>query len=129
MKWQSYAEDVGTPASRQITNNQYTQKTALSYPTGIILRNYSFSFLNRKDTCICYTMPRRKYETYRELFRKQKLKISSEIVLIFLTFSLKTYIVGYTLEPPSRHNVCFKSKIRKLGIAMQTPVFPYKGGV
>ena len=39
---------------------------------------------------------------------------------------------GYTLESPRRggsneltstHNVCFGSKIRKLGISLQTPVF------
>ena len=32
---------------------------------------------------------------------------------------------GYTLEPVlmSIHNVCFGSKIKKLGILLQTPVF------
>ena len=29
----------------------------------------------------------------------------------------------------STHNVCFGSKIRKIGMSLQTPVFLYKGGV
>ena len=40
---------------------------------------------------------------------------------------------GYTLEPPqpltSTHNVYFGSKIRKLGVPVQTPVLLYKSGV
>ena len=41
------------------------------------------------------------------------------------------------LEPPrlaeavltSTHNLCFGAKIRKIGIALQTPVILYKSGV
>ena len=53
---------------------------------------------------------------------------------IFNTFAQKIHC-GYTLEPfaeavlTSTHNVCFGSKIRKLGIPLQTPVLLYKSGV
>ena len=39
---------------------------------------------------------------------------------------------GYTLEPPrltSTHNLCFRAKIRKIGIPLHTPVLLYKSGV
>ena len=46
---------------------------------------------------------------------------------------------GYSLEPPRRgggeavlmctHNLCFRAKIRKIGISLQTPVLLYKSGV
>ena len=43
--------------------------------------------------------------------------------MIFSIVSGKTYILG-------THNVCFRSKIRKLGIPLQTPAFLYeKGGL
>ena len=39
---------------------------------------------------------------------------------------------GYTLDEAvltSVHNVCFGSKIRKIGISLHTPVFLYKSGI
>ena len=48
-----------------------------------------------------------------------------------LIFLLKTYIVGARDNHPaeavltSTHNVCFGSKIRKIGKTMQTPVYLY----
>ena len=69
------------------------------------------------------------------------MKIFSRIFFyIFLIFA-KNIVCGYMLEPPHRdeavlmstHNLWFVAKIRKRGIALQTPVFLYKrfrgGGV
>ena len=51
---------------------------------------------------------------------------------IFLIFA-QNIDCGYTLEPPRRvtstHNLCFGAKIRKIGIALHTPVLLYKSGV
>ena len=53
---------------------------------------------------------------------------------IFLIFA-QNIDCGYTLEHlaeavlTSTHNLCFGAKIRKIGIPLQTPVFPYKSGV
>ena len=59
---------------------------------------------------------------------KKTLKKKNNV--IFLIFSLKTYIVGTrknhlaeaVLMRPNNH--CFGSEIKKLGIPLQTPVFP-----
>ena len=58
------------------------------------------------------------------------LKISSEKIDILKIFA-QNILCGCTLDTPrlteavltSTHNVCFGSKIRKLGIPLQTPVF------
>ena len=53
---------------------------------------------------------------------------------IFLIFA-QIIDCGYSLEPPRQgssnesHNPCFGAKIGKIGIPLQTPVFPYKSGV
>ena len=52
---------------------------------------------------------------------------------IFLIFA-RTIGCGYMLEPPRRvptsaHNLCFGTKIRKIGISLHSPVLLYKSGV
>ena len=48
---------------------------------------------------------------------------------IFLIFA-QSIDCGYTLEPPhqavltSTHNLCFRAKIRKIGIPLYTPAYP-----
>ena len=68
---------------------------------------------------------------YMEIFSAVKIKIFD----IFFIFA-QNIDCGYTLEPPPRggvltstHNLCFGSKIRKIGIPRQTPVLLYKSGV
>ena len=65
---------------------------------------------------------------YTEIFfQKQKVKILLEKFRFFLTFSLKTYIVGTRLNRlaeavlTSTHNVSFGAKIRK---SRYTPAYP-----
>ena len=64
---------------------------------------------------------------YAEIFPEKKNDI-------LITFAQNIHC-GYTLEPPgeavltSTHIICFGSKIRKLGIPLQTPIFLCKGGV
>ena len=53
---------------------------------------------------------------------KEKMEIFRRQFLIFFLFLLKTLIV-------STRNLCFGSKIRKIGIPLQTPVLLYKSGV
>ena len=49
--------------------------------------------------------------------------------MFFLIFA-QNIDCGYTLEPPtSTHNLCFRAKIRKIGIPLHTPVLLYKSGV
>ena len=56
------------------------------------------------------------------------MKIFSRNILIFF---LKIYVFaqhidfGYTLEPP---HLCFRTKIRKIGIPLHTPVFLHISG-
>ena len=68
---------------------------------------------------------------YTEIFQKKKIENFIGKILIFIIFSLKTYIVGTLNEAvlTSTHNVCFGSKIRKIGLPLQTPFFLYKSGV
>ena len=61
-------------------------------------------------------------------FRRKNYKFHSVKILIFLIFLLKTYIVGTCQNRreavlTSTHNVCFGSKIRKLGIPLHTAFF------
>ena len=54
--------------------------------------------------------------------------------MIFFNIFAQNIHCGYTLEPPRRcgsneYPQCFGSKIRKLGIHLQTPVLLYKSGV
>ena len=57
-----------------------------------------------------------------------------KIFHIFLIFA-QNIDCGYTLEPhvkavlTSTHNLCFRAKIRKIGIPLHTPVLLYKSGV
>ena len=52
--------------------------------------------------------------------------------MICFNFGSKHTFVGIRLAmaiPKSTHNVCFGSKIIKIGIPLQTPVLLYKSGV
>ena len=60
----------------------------------------------------------------QRIFSKEK-KIHSKIFDIVNIFAQNIREVVQT----STHTVCFESKIRKLGIPLQTPVVPYKSGV
>ena len=53
------------------------------------------------------------------------LKLAYAINRDFLEEKLKNFKVVLK----STHNVCFGSKIRKLGTSLQTPVLLYKSGV
>ena len=51
-------------------------------------------------------------------------------MIFFLNIFAQNIHCGYTKAVlMSTHNVCFGSKIRKLGIPLKTPVFLYKSGV
>ena len=71
---------------------------------------------------------------YTEIFSAVKIEnFTRKKKGIFNIFAQNLHC-RYTLEPPeavltSTHNVCFESKIRKLGIPLQTSVFLYKSGV
>ena len=59
-------------------------------------------------------------------FSEAKIENSIGKRLIFLMFLLKTLFVS-TLK--STHNLCFETKIMKLGIPLHSQVLPYKSGV
>ena len=68
---------------------------------------------------------------YAWIFRRKKSLKKNVVVFNILAQNIHC---GYTLEPPcqsaltSIHNVCFGSKIRKIGIPLQTSVFYIKVG-
>ena len=65
---------------------------------------------------------------YTEIFSPVKIEnFQWKIFDIFLIFA-QNIDCGYTLEP-STHNLCFRAKIRKIGIPLHTPVLLYKSGV
>ena len=72
---------------------------------------------------------------YTEIFSAVKTENFTRKKLDISYIFAQNLHCGYTLEPPHRggltstHNVCFGSKIRKLGIPLETPVVPYKIGV
>ena len=52
--------------------------------------------------------------------------------IVFTDFATAKNLLGKRLSEAVltvTHNICFGSKIRKLGIPMQTPVFLYQSGV
>ena len=66
---------------------------------------------------------------YTVIFSALKIENFTRKKMIFLIFLLKTYIVGTCCNRLAEavltrtHNVCFGSKIRKLGIPLQTPFY------
>ena len=73
--------------------------------------------------------------TNRDFFSCEIRKIQWKFFDIFNSFVQNMYC-GYTLEPPqpggvlmSTHNLCFGSKITKLGLSLHTPVLLNKRGL
>ena len=68
-------------------------------------------------------------------FSHKKLKISVEKKIDTFNIFAQNIDCVYTLDRlgeavlTSTHNLCFRSKIRKLGLFLQTPSFLYKRGV
>ena len=71
---------------------------------------------------------------YTEIFLALKLEnFQLKKFDIFLIFA-QNIDCGYTLELGeavlmSTHNLCFRAKIRKIGVPLHTPVLLYKSGV
>ena len=92
----------------------------------VILISFSSSLSTDNEfICIMKTC----HAIHREFFQKPKLKNFIGKILIFLIFLLKTMIEGTHQNRlaeavlTSTHNLCFGSKIRKIGIPLQTHVF------
>ena len=66
---------------------------------------------------------------YTKIFFIVKMKIFIGKILIFFLIFAQNIDCGYKAILTSTHNLCFRAKIRKLGIPLQTPVFLYKSGV
>ena len=90
---------------------------------------------------------------YADIFKLLKIEHFIRKKLMFFLIFAQNIDCGYTLEPPrlaspwwneenrprrggsgeevltTTHNACFGSKIRKLGIYLQTPIFLYQSGV
>ena len=77
---------------------------------------------------------------YTEIFSGAKIENFFGMFFYLINIFAQNMHCGYMLEPPQRnrlreavlastHNVCFVSKIRKLGIHLQTPLFLYKSEV
>ena len=83
--------------------------------------------------CLC-TLRKLAHAIYRDFFSVAKMEKFTGKQLIFLLFLHKTYIVGTSenrlIEAEavltSTHDACFGSKIRQLGIPLQTPILLYK---
>ena len=76
---------------------------------------------------------------YTEIFWVQCYKSNILLIRMYLIYFLSAQNIdcGYTLEPPvnrlsiltSTHNLCFRAKLRNLGIPLHIPVLLYKSGV
>ena len=83
-----------------------------------MIKYYCRHFIHlSSDCCLILSLRKLAHAIYRDFFSEEKKKIISLEMFDFLKiFSLKRYIVII-------HNACFGSKLRKLGIPLQTPVF------
>ena len=79
------------------------------------------------------SIPLRKHARmiYSNFFRSKIDNFQRKIFDIFLIFA-QNIDCGYTLGEAvltRTHNLCFRAKIRKIGIPLHTPVLLYKSGV
>ena len=86
------------------------------------------SHLKINETILSFLQSLRKHThaIYRKVFgcKKQNEKFHWKNFDIFLIFAQNAEAVL-----TSTHNLCFRAKIRKIGIPLHTPVLLYKSGV
>ena len=77
-----------------------------------------------------YSFRKHAHAIYRFFLEAKDEKFIGKILIFFSIFSLKTYIVSTASEAvlTSTHNVCFESKIRKLGLLPNPQFFYIKVG-